>query len=130
MLQRVLILFSFLMCIVVEAKQKDFYTFKVVNSRGKLVSLEKYRGSVSLEAEEKESGALKHENHEAFELEDSCMFIYLFFCTTHLHDSRGINKELTRQTFCSFASIRLPTWQNFCSQVLTSFLRVSHVFIL
>ncbi|KAJ8279055.1 hypothetical protein COCON_G00061210 [Conger conger] len=36
-------LFSF-----VEAKQKDFYTFKVVNSRGKLVSLEKYRGSVAL----------------------------------------------------------------------------------
>ncbi|XP_028857131.1 glutathione peroxidase 7 [Denticeps clupeoides] len=32
----------------VEAKQKDFYTFKVVNSRGRLVSLEKYRGSVSL----------------------------------------------------------------------------------
>ncbi|KAL1022738.1 hypothetical protein UPYG_G00031690 [Umbra pygmaea] len=31
-----------------DAKQKDFYTFKVVNSRGKLVSLEKYRGSVSL----------------------------------------------------------------------------------
>ncbi|XP_030642995.1 glutathione peroxidase 7 [Chanos chanos] len=33
---------------LVEAKQKDFYTFKVVNSRGRLVSLEKYRGSVSL----------------------------------------------------------------------------------
>lgn len=31
-----------------ESKEKDFYTFKVVNSRGKLVSLEKYRGSVSL----------------------------------------------------------------------------------
>ncbi|XP_036378616.1 glutathione peroxidase 7 [Megalops cyprinoides] len=31
-----------------EAKLKDFYTFKVVNSRGKLISLEKYRGSVSL----------------------------------------------------------------------------------
>lgn len=31
-----------------DSKQKDFYTFKVVNSRGKLVSLEKYRGSVSL----------------------------------------------------------------------------------
>uniref|UniRef100_H3CAS5 Glutathione peroxidase n=1 Tax=Tetraodon nigroviridis TaxID=99883 RepID=H3CAS5_TETNG len=31
-----------------ESKDKDFYTFKVVNSRGKLVSLEKYRGSVSL----------------------------------------------------------------------------------
>lgn len=31
-----------------ESKQKDFYTFKVVNSRGKLVSLEKYRDSVSL----------------------------------------------------------------------------------
>ncbi|KAJ8392522.1 hypothetical protein AAFF_G00074000 [Aldrovandia affinis] len=31
-----------------EAKQKDFYTFKVVNSRGRLISLEKYRGSVSL----------------------------------------------------------------------------------
>uniref|UniRef100_A0A8C2HXF3 Glutathione peroxidase n=1 Tax=Cyprinus carpio TaxID=7962 RepID=A0A8C2HXF3_CYPCA len=31
-----------------EAKQKDFYSFKVVNSRGRLVSLEKYRGSVSL----------------------------------------------------------------------------------
>lgn len=38
-----LILLSHLM----EAKQKDFYTFKVVNSRGRLVSLEKYRGSVS-----------------------------------------------------------------------------------
>ncbi|XP_034738030.1 glutathione peroxidase 7-like [Etheostoma cragini] len=32
-----------------ESKQKDLYTFKVVNSRGKLVSLEKYRGSVSLD---------------------------------------------------------------------------------
>lgn len=31
-----------------ESKHKDLYTFKVVNSRGKLVSLEKYRGSVSL----------------------------------------------------------------------------------
>ncbi|KAM9797528.1 glutathione peroxidase 7 [Syngnathus typhle] len=30
------------------SKQNDLYTFKVVNSRGKLVSLEKYRGSVSL----------------------------------------------------------------------------------
>lgn len=38
-----LALFSF-----TESKQKDFYSFKVVNSRGKLVSLEKYRGSVSL----------------------------------------------------------------------------------
>lgn len=34
-----------------EAKQKDLYTFKVVNSRGRLVSLEKYRGSVSLKLE-------------------------------------------------------------------------------
>ncbi|XP_077450783.1 glutathione peroxidase 7 isoform X2 [Stigmatopora argus] len=33
---------------LVENKQKDLYTFKVMNSRGKLVSLEKYRGSVSL----------------------------------------------------------------------------------
>uniref|UniRef100_H3APW6 Glutathione peroxidase n=2 Tax=Latimeria chalumnae TaxID=7897 RepID=H3APW6_LATCH len=31
-----------------EQKQKDFYAFKVINIRGKLVSLEKYRGSVSL----------------------------------------------------------------------------------
>ncbi|XP_053098719.1 glutathione peroxidase 7 [Hemicordylus capensis] len=29
-------------------KEDDFYSFKVVNIRGKLVSLEKYRGSVSL----------------------------------------------------------------------------------
>ncbi|CAI9564455.1 unnamed protein product [Staurois parvus] len=29
-------------------KEQDFYTFKVVNIRGKLVSLDKYRGSVSL----------------------------------------------------------------------------------
>ncbi|XP_077309429.1 glutathione peroxidase 7 [Lithobates pipiens] len=29
-------------------KDRDFYTFQVVNIRGKLVSLEKYRGSVSL----------------------------------------------------------------------------------
>ncbi|CAL8309449.1 unnamed protein product [Lota lota] len=34
--------------LLIEAKEKDFYTFKVVNSRGRLVSLEKYRGSVSL----------------------------------------------------------------------------------
>uniref|UniRef100_A0A8C2YZJ7 Glutathione peroxidase n=2 Tax=Cyclopterus lumpus TaxID=8103 RepID=A0A8C2YZJ7_CYCLU len=33
---------------LIETKQKDFYTFKVVNIRGKLVSLEKYRGSASL----------------------------------------------------------------------------------
>ncbi|KAL8178663.1 UNVERIFIED_CONTAM: hypothetical protein K2H54_054751, partial [Gekko kuhli] len=31
-----------------EQKETDFYSFKVVNIRGKLVSLEKYRGSVSL----------------------------------------------------------------------------------
>lgn len=30
-----------------EQKETDFYSFKVVNIRGKLVSLEKYRGSVS-----------------------------------------------------------------------------------
>lgn len=30
-----------------QQKETDFYTFKVVNIRGKLVSLEKYRGSVS-----------------------------------------------------------------------------------
>lgn len=36
------------LCCSLEAKQKDFYSFKVVNSRGRLVSLEKYRGSVSL----------------------------------------------------------------------------------
>ncbi|KAM9324919.1 glutathione peroxidase 7 [Gastrophryne carolinensis] len=29
-------------------KDRDFYTFKMINIRGKLVSLEKYRGSVSL----------------------------------------------------------------------------------
>uniref|UniRef100_A0AAQ4NVT4 Glutathione peroxidase n=1 Tax=Gasterosteus aculeatus aculeatus TaxID=481459 RepID=A0AAQ4NVT4_GASAC len=32
---------------LIETKEKDFYTFKVVNIRGKLVSLEKYRGSRS-----------------------------------------------------------------------------------
>ncbi|XP_006035230.1 glutathione peroxidase 7 [Alligator sinensis] len=31
-----------------QQKEVDFYTFKAVNIRGKLVSLEKYRGSVSL----------------------------------------------------------------------------------
>uniref|UniRef100_A0A8D2L2I0 Glutathione peroxidase n=1 Tax=Varanus komodoensis TaxID=61221 RepID=A0A8D2L2I0_VARKO len=31
-----------------EQKEDDFYSFKVVNIRGKLVSLDKYRGSVSL----------------------------------------------------------------------------------
>ncbi|KAF4078435.1 hypothetical protein AMELA_G00199100, partial [Ameiurus melas] len=35
-----------LLSYLTEAKQKDFYTFKVVNSRGRLVSLEKYRGSL------------------------------------------------------------------------------------
>ncbi|PKU36686.1 glutathione peroxidase 7 [Limosa lapponica baueri] len=30
-----------------QQKEPDFYTFKVVNIRGKLVSLEKYRGSCS-----------------------------------------------------------------------------------
>lgn len=33
-----------------QQKEADFYSFKVVNIRGKLVSLEKYRGSVSLSA--------------------------------------------------------------------------------
>ncbi|XP_048832634.1 glutathione peroxidase 7 [Brienomyrus brachyistius] len=43
-----LIMVMLLLASFAEGKQKDFYTFKVVNSRGKLVSLEKYRGSVSL----------------------------------------------------------------------------------
>lgn len=43
------VLFLFLSVFsLAENKLKDFYSFKVVNSRGKLVSLEKYRGSVSL----------------------------------------------------------------------------------
>lgn len=29
-------------------REQDFYDFKAVNIRGKLVSLEKYRGSVSV----------------------------------------------------------------------------------
>lgn len=29
-------------------RERDFYDFKAVNIRGKLVSLEKYRGSVSV----------------------------------------------------------------------------------
>ncbi|XP_051947520.1 glutathione peroxidase 7 [Xyrauchen texanus] len=44
---RALTLLSTLLCLI-DAKQRDFYTFKVVNSRGRLVSLDKYRGSVSL----------------------------------------------------------------------------------
>lgn len=38
---------------LIDAKQKDFYTFKVVNIRGRLVSLEKYRGSVSFQTLER-----------------------------------------------------------------------------
>lgn len=34
-----------------EQKEDNFYSFKVVNIRGKLVSLERYRGSVSLPGE-------------------------------------------------------------------------------
>ncbi|XP_018407974.1 PREDICTED: glutathione peroxidase 7 [Nanorana parkeri] len=47
MYQAVLLLFF---CFLAPSLQKDrdFYTFKLVNIRGKLVSLEKYRGSVSL----------------------------------------------------------------------------------
>ena len=36
-----------LLLVRVRGKQRDFYSFKAVNSRGKLVSLEKYRGTVS-----------------------------------------------------------------------------------
>ncbi|XP_051518888.1 glutathione peroxidase 7-like isoform X1 [Myxocyprinus asiaticus] len=50
MILRALTLLSTLLCLT-EAKQRDFYTFKVVNSRGRLVSLDKYRGSVSLQEE-------------------------------------------------------------------------------
>lgn len=41
--------FSLLLLVLAPSLQKDrdFYTFQVVNIRGKLVSLEKYRGSVS-----------------------------------------------------------------------------------
>lgn len=35
-----------------EQKENNFYSFKVVNIRGKLVSLDKYRGSVSLRRRE------------------------------------------------------------------------------
>ncbi|XP_030061904.1 glutathione peroxidase 7 [Microcaecilia unicolor] len=38
----------FLVFYASEQKTNDFYTFKIVNIRGKLISLEKYRGSVSL----------------------------------------------------------------------------------
>ncbi|KAK7888792.1 hypothetical protein WMY93_024352 [Mugilogobius chulae] len=48
MLMRALVAVLALVCARVHAKQKDFYSFKAVNSRGKLVSLEKYRGKVSL----------------------------------------------------------------------------------
>lgn len=37
----------FLFILPSEQKNKDFYTFQGVNIRGKLISLEKYRGSVS-----------------------------------------------------------------------------------
>ncbi|XP_033820863.1 glutathione peroxidase 7 [Periophthalmus magnuspinnatus] len=48
MLVRALVAVLALVFVRAHAKQRDFYSFKVVNSRGKLVSLEKYRGSISL----------------------------------------------------------------------------------
>lgn len=48
MLVRALVSMLALVLVRVHAKQRDFYSFKAVNSRGKLVSLEKYRGAVSL----------------------------------------------------------------------------------
>lgn len=48
MLVRALVAVLALVFVRTHAKQRDFYSFKVVNSRGKLVSLEKYRGSVSV----------------------------------------------------------------------------------
>lgn len=44
-----------------QQKEPDFYTFKVVNIRGKLVSLEKYRGSVSLHGAGRLSPALTNQ---------------------------------------------------------------------
>lgn len=44
-----------------QQKEPDFYTFKVVNIRGKLVSLEKYRGSVSLHGEGQLSPSLTNQ---------------------------------------------------------------------
>lgn len=37
-------------------REQDFYNFKAVNIRGKLVSLEKYRGSVSVPREARPDG--------------------------------------------------------------------------
>ncbi|XP_041064404.1 glutathione peroxidase 7 [Carcharodon carcharias] len=44
----VAIIVLFFLVLPSEEKTKDFYSFKGVNIRGKLISLEKYRGSVSL----------------------------------------------------------------------------------
>ncbi|XP_060686454.1 glutathione peroxidase 7 isoform X2 [Hemiscyllium ocellatum] len=38
----------FLLVLPTEEKNKNFYSFKIVNIRGKLISLEKYKGSISL----------------------------------------------------------------------------------
>lgn len=46
-----------------QQKETDFYTFKVVNIRGKLVSLEKYRGSVSPHGGGQLSGASSQSLH-------------------------------------------------------------------
>lgn len=74
-----------LLSYLTEAKQKDFYTFKVVNSRGRLVSLEKYRGSVSLALFWMDS--LTNEAVHAGRKKNFIFYLYYLLCITFLFSS-------------------------------------------
>lgn len=98
-----------------ESKQKDFYTFKVVNSRGKLVSLEKYRGSVSLGPN---SWILQPVSVICFTLTSlsacqpvACVNVACLFLTSPTEHflCRCNNIVLLRIVACSGCTIALPT---------------------
>lgn len=69
-----------------ESKQKDFYTFKVVNSRGKLVSLEKYRGAVSLGGltAEQSTFCIPVMLQPLHVMNDCCMHMFVFAASEHV----------------------------------------------
>ncbi|XP_069088761.1 glutathione peroxidase 7 [Pleurodeles waltl] len=80
-------------------KDKDFYTFKVVNIRGKLVSLEKYRGSVSLVVNVASECGFTDEHYKALqqlqrELGPSHFNVLAFPCNQFGQQEPGSNKEI------------------------------------
>nr|UEC95886.1 glutathione peroxidase [Poropuntius huangchuchieni] len=97
-------------------KTKDFYSYEVKDARGRTVSLEKYRGKVSLVVNVASGSELTEQNYRALqelhrELGTSHFNVLAFPCSQYGDTESGTSREIEAFAKSNYDSVqRIPKW--------------------